>query len=800
MSINSLSEYITYAKYARFLPAKKRRETWSEQVKRVFGMHETKYGEKLNSLKNDLKQAKKLVDKKIILGSQRALQFGGKPILKHEAKMYNCTASYADRVDFFKEAMYLLLCGCGVGFSVQTHHAAKLPNIQKREQEECEFVIPDSIEGWSDALGVLVSSYFVEKKDFPVFDLEINLPSFSGKKVKFDFSVIRPKGSYINWGGKAPGSSSLEIALKKIEDVFEKAIQDGRCQLKPIEIYDIVMHASDAVLGGGVRRSATICLFSLDDNEMLNAKTGDWFVKNPQRGRSNNSVVLLRDKVTKEQFDFIYEKVKEFGEPGFLWVDDLENLVNPCVEISLYAYDEDGNSGWQFCNLCEINMKKCKTEKQFLDACKSAALIGTLQAGYSNFSYLTETTKKIVQREALLGISMTGMMDSPKISFNPDLQKKGAKTILSVNSFVSKIIGINECARATCIKPAGTTSLILGTASGVHPHHANKYFRRVQANKLEFTTKTFEEHNPLAVEESVWSSNGTDVVLTFLCEIPKNAKTKNQINALQLLEYVKLTQTNWVKYGTRLEKCVKPWLRHNVSNTINVKENEWYDVRDFIYTNKNYFTGVSILSMNGDKDYPQAPFCTVFTPEDIVKEYGEASLMASGLIVDGLHSFDKNLWKACDSALGIGELIEITTEPKEPIKEDFENLPNGLNNYDLQIKNFLSEFEYHKQCLAKLDWIRRAKQFSSRYFNGNLKKMTYCLKDVHNCKLWYDLKREWIEINWADVVEESFLIEADSIGGEACAGGKCEIGELGQIQLEKINKEKINSNHKPSES
>jgi ribonucleoside-triphosphate reductase (thioredoxin) len=747
MSIKSLSEYTTYAKYSRFLKEKKRRETWTEQVNRVFDMHQTKYGDAIKSFEKEFQEAKNLVEKKVLLGSQRALQFGGDPILKHEAKMYNCTASYADRQDFFKEAMYLLLCGCGVGFSVQQHHVDKLPEVQQRNLCEKEFVIPDSIEGWADALGALVSSYFTEKTPLNIYDLGISLPSFSGHKLKFDFSVIRPKGSFIGWGGKAPGPLPLKNALEKIEAIFEQVINEGRNKLKPIEVYDIIMHASDAVLGGGVRRSATICLFSLDDEEMLNAKTGEWFIKNPQRGRSNNSVVLLRDKVTKTQFNSIYEKVKQFGEPGFVWVDSLETLFNPCVEIALYAYDHRGISGWQFCNLCEINMKKCKTEEQFLEACKNAAIIGTLQAGYDQFDYLSDATMNIVKREALLGISMTGMMDSPEISFNPEIQRKGAKIILDTNSRIARLININECARATCVKPAGTTSIILGTASGVHPHHANRYFRRVQANKMEFSTKTFQEANPLAVEESVWSSNGSDVILTFLCEIPNGAKTKNQVDALQLLEYVKTTQNNWVQFGTRHEKCVQPWLRHNVSNTINVKNNEWDQVRDFIYDNKDSFTGISILSMNGDKDYPQAPFCTVYNPQEIVKEYGDGSLMASGLIVDGLHVFN-NLWTACDIVLGIGESVKDTET-------------------------------------TKLDWIRRAKQFATRYFNNDIKQMTYCLKDVHNWKLWCDLKREWKEIDWEKVIEEDFLIEADSIGGDACAGGKCEIGDLGATQIEK---------------
>ena len=774
MSIKALSEYTLYSKYARFLPDKKRRETWDEQVSRVLEMHHRKYGSKLDTLSEELKELSSLIKKKALLGSQRALQFGGDPILKHEAKMYNCTATYADRMDFFKEAMYLLLCGCGVGFSVQTHHTAKMPHIKPRTKGVREFVIPDSIEGWADAVGVLVSSYFDHNEDYYVHDLGVKLPCFSGYEVKFDFSVIRPAGSPIGWGGVAPGPASLQRSLGLVQAIFESALT-SRDKLKPIEVYDMIMHISDAVLGGGVRRSATICLFSPHDQEMLKAKTGDWFITNPQRGRSNNSVVLLRDKTSKEEFDSLYENVKAFGEPGFVWVDSLEALFNPCVEIGLYAYDDNGNSGWQFCNLCEINMKKCKTPEQFLEVCKYAAILGTLQAGYDNFSYLSDTTRKIVQKEALLGVSMTGMMDSPEISFDPELQKKGAQLILETNSRVSKILGINECARATCVKPAGTTSIILGTGSGVHPHHAGRYFRRVQANKMDFTTEHFKQHNPLAVEESVWSSNGSDVVLTFLCEIAPGAKTKNQVSALDLLNYVKLTQSNWVEYGTRKQSCVQPWLRHNVSNTINVKDDEWDSVRDFLYSNKESFTGVSILSMNGDKDYPQAPFCTVYTPTEIVREYGDGSLMASGLIVDGLHAFENNLWKACDFALGVSSVTPV----EEPLFSTIQSEQEAVSYYQKR--------KAHENYLLKIDWIRRAKKFADKYFNSDIKKMTYCLKDVHNWKQWCDLSKQWQDIDWSSVVEEDYKVKADTLGAEACSGGKCELGDLGAAIESKNN-------------
>lgn len=769
MSVKALQEYTRYAKYARYVPEKKRRETWDEQVTRVFDMHREKFKNELASIQSDFDFAEKMVKEKRVLGSQRALQFGGKPILDKNARLYNCTVSYVDRPRFFQECMYLLLCGCGTGFSVQTHHIAQLPDIAPRK-EAALFVIPDSIEGWADAVGVIMSSYF--KGDVP-------FPEYQGKKVSFDFTQIRPEGASLSWGGKAPGPGGLKKSLKKIEELVERQLALGATRLRPIDAYDIIMHASDAVLSGGIRRSATICVFSPNDQEMATAKTGSWFINDPQRGRSNNSALLLRDKTTKEEFDALMKSVKEFGEPGFIWSDSTEALYNPCVEIGMYAKDEEGNSGWQFCNLCEINMKKCKTEQDFMNACKAAAVLGTLQAAYDNFPYLGEVTKRIVQREALLGCSMTGMMDSPDVAFNKEIQQKGAKLILDVNEVISKNIGINKCARATCVKPAGTTSCILGSASGIHPHHARRYFRRVQANKLETPLQYFQLHNPAAVEESVWSNNKTDMVITFLCEVPEGARIKNQVDALSLLDHVRLTQQNWVEFGTRQDTSVQPWLRHNVSNTITVRDDEWTGVTDYIYENRKWFAGISLLPMSGDLDYPQAPFASVLTEKEIVDTYGEGALFASGLIVDGLVAFDNNLWAACDSAMGIGEKVSEIERPQEPIRP----AKNGYTDkqhaeklvaYASSLKSYYDSVEVYNKIQKKLDWIRRFRQFADRYVKSDYRKCSHLLKHVSLWKQWLDLKREYQEVDWSLCYEEDMKIDVTTLAGAACAGGKCD--------------------------
>ena len=755
MSVKELQEYTRISRYARFNEEKGRRETWQEQVDRVMDMHRTKYSDKMADIEDEFEIAYNALRKKLVLGSQRALQFGGPAILKKEARLYNCTVSYADRPRFFQEAMYLLLCGCGVGFSVQTHHVKKLPMVKLPEEgaETIVYKIPDTIEGWSDAIGVLLSSVFKTKQTFP---------EYFGKRIEFDFNEIRPEGSLIkDTNGKAPGPEPLKKAIIKVSEVIKRASDiagktDG-FRLRTLDVYDIVMHSSDAVLAGGVRRSATICMFSPDDNDMATAKTGSWFVENPQRGRSNNSALLLRDETTKEQFDKLMKSVEEFGEPGFVWAENKEALYNPCVEIGMRAYDSKGNSGWSFCNLCEINVKKAKTAEDFYEMCEAAAMLGTLQAGYSTFDYLGSVTEEIVSREALLGCSMTGMMDNPDISFNPEIQRKGAEIIKRTNEKFAKKLGINPAARTTCVKPAGSTSAILGTASGIHPHHAKRYFRRVQANKLEEPLKFFREYNPSAIKESVWSANKSDDVITFLCEVPKNARTKVDIDAITLLEYVKSTQQNWVEAGTNKKYCVEPWLRHNVSNTINVRPDEGGLVGDYIYKNRKYFAGISLLSVSGDKDYAQAPFQTVYTPEEMFKEYGDAAVFASGLVVHALKAFDNNLYAACDCAMGIGENIKKTM--------------TGL------VVNEITDIEQIKRQagkqIEKSKWVDRLEKFARNYFEGDKRKATYCLKDVDAWKNWVDLKREYKPVPWDDFFEG---VDNTTVSETiACAGSSCEV-------------------------
>lgn len=748
MTIAQLQEYVFSTKYARWLPEANRRETFDEAVDRVFAMHAKRYANR--GIERELEFAHQAMRERLVLGSQRALQFGGKPVEDKHARLYNCTASYCDRPRFFQEALWLLLCGAGTGFSVQQHHIDRLPDIARPDRGKQVFIVPDSIEGWADALGALLSCYFTRSQP---------LPDFAGREILFDFSLIRPAGAPLASGsGKAPGPGPLSRSLERIRLLLESRLAEAGspCRLRPIDGYDIVMHAADAVLSGGVRRSATICLFSPDDDAMATAKTGDWFVTNPQRGRSNNSALLLRDQTPRPVFEKLMTAVREFGEPGFVWADSTEIIYNPCVEIGLYPVDRlTGASGWAFCNLCEINLKACTTSAIFARAARAAAILGTVQAGYTDFPYLGAITERIVRDEALLGCSMTGMMDNPAIAFDPGLQREMAALILEVNADVAAKLGINPAARATCIKPAGTSSCILGTASGIHAHHARRYFRRVQANRSEAPMQWFQRHNPRAVENSVWNPNGTDVVLSFCIEVPEAALTSNDLGAIDLLQRVATTQANWVDAGRRTGRCAMPWLRHNVSNTITVMPDEWPAVTDYIYTHRHAFAGISLLPHGGDLDYPQAPFCAVWTATEIVDRYGPGALMASGLIVDGLHAFANDLWAASASALGIGRKLVAPPPPGEE--------PGDSERYQDAVRTFL----------AQKDWVRRAHQFARNYFTADVREMTYCLKRVHNCKRWEDLTREYRPVTYAEMIEsEDGTVLEQTI---ACAGGSCQI-------------------------
>lgn len=1082
-----LSDAKFFEGYSRFNDAQNRYETWDESVDRVMTMHKKFYDKKITpELDNIINEATKAYKEKRILGAQRALQFGGDQLLKHHLKLYNCTGSYADRAEFFGEFFYTLLCGCGAGFSVQNHHIAKIPAIALRSKQPKTHVVEDSIEGWAESLDVLMSSYFVGGGKHPEYE---------GRKVYFDLTNIRQKGAKISGGFKAPGPEPLRFALDKIEYLLQGVALKKDGKLRAIQVYDICMFTADAVLAGGVRRSATICLFSPEDEEMAMAKTGNWYNDNPQRARSNNSAMIVRKNITRELFKKLMTSIRQFGEPGFVFTESTEHATNPCLsgetmittdegvysiydlvskykdkedktinilvdgkfekttskgfwktgvkltfdvrlkngmsikatnnhqfltengwkelkdlvpgdfikitdnkdiswkgegtkeegwllgnligdgtfasddevkweywgddslneinscvkylsdmhdtykrdevefisgkkksifsqrfvpiarkwnvirgqkyfnkyieqgnpefysgviggffdadgtvygnkdsgltvafsqahkssleivqrmlsrlgilsklrmtkpegmyllpdgkggeayyptkdvyelritgrydlerfaeiilinnqsksaylkqslseytkvvyntrktfieitEISKYYNMEvfdctvpatsafeangihvhncveigfypqlDGVSGWQGCNLSEINGGMCIDEESFYLACRTAAIMGTLQAGYTDFKYLSEVSRKIFEREALIGVSITGWMNNPNILFDAKILRKGAEIVKKTNREVALLLGINPAARTTCVKPSGNASVLLMTASGIHPEHAPRYLRNAQMNKDSEVAKLIKETNPLMVEESVWSASKSDYSIAFPFISPKGSLYKNELMGVDHLEKVKLAQKNWVEAGTDESLCVDPTVRHNVSNTIIV--DDWDAVEEYVFKNRDSFAGISFLSMSGDKDYPQAPFTKVIDAKEIIKIYGTGGVFASGLVVEGLKAFNNDLWVALSTAQGMGEDI---------------NQDNNEN-------------------LLKKDWVRRFKKFTLNYFAGDIKQSEFCLKDVYLLHKWEKIQQNLVDIDWLSALTEKKFIDVDTLASAACIG------------------------------
>jgi ribonucleoside-diphosphate reductase alpha chain len=610
------------------------------------------------------------------------------------------------------------------------------------------FVVPDTIEGWADALGVLLSCYF---EDGP-------FPEYYGHIVHFDFSLIRAEGSPLSSGaGKAPGPDPLKRALLEIKSLIERCVASGREQLRPIDVYDIVMHASDAVLAGGVRRSATICVFSPDDLEMATAKTGDWLKENPQRARSNNSVLLVRDETSYEQFEELMEHVKQWGEPGFVWADSTEFLVNPCVEIGMWpslkvkkddsllqevlrtykgpiGYDDASAtvSGWQFCNLSTVNGNKVESPEDFYKGCKVAAILGTLQAAFTKFPYLGRVTEEIVRKEALLGVSITSVMSAPGILLGPEVLRRGAEIVLETNEWLSKILGTNPCARGTCMKPEGTGTLMLGSlACGAHGWPFKKGIKNVQANKNEVVYQWFKETNEVACQKSVWCKNGTTDVISFAVEAPEGAMLENDLSAVEFLSIVKNIYMNWVVPGKRPERCTHDWLHHSVSNTVKVKPHEWEEVTRYIYENRECFAGISLLPFSGDKDYEQAPNIAVYDYDEMTAKYGENGLLVATMYLPTLlWAFDYNLFVACDAILGT---------PRHPLNAEQGDL----------ISILVSDKSTHQE---KLDF-------------------TYALKDLINWNRYSELKASFQDVDYESLIEVSDETQPMTEG--ACQGGAC---------------------------
>ena len=573
-----LSEITVYMKYAKYIPELNRRESWEELVTRNKLMHIKKYPQ----LNDEIEEVYKFVYDKKVLPSMRSLQFGGKSISISPNRVYNCAYLPIDSIDSFNETMFLLLGGTGVGYSVQRHHIESLPAVNHPYKKRVKrFLIGDSIEGWADAIKVLMKSYMGENRS---------------SKVEFDYSDIRPKGAQlVTSGGKAPGPQPLKECIVKIKGLLD-AKDDGD-KLTTLEAHDVICYIADAVLAGGIRRAALISLFSADDNDMISCKAGSWWEENPQRGRANNSAVLMRHKISKGFFMDLWKRVElsGAGEPGIYLNNDKDWGTNPCCEIALRPF--------QFCNLCEVNASNIESQEDLNNRVKHAALIGTLQAGYTEFHYLRSIWRETTEKDALIGVSMTGIGSGVVLGYD---MSEAAEVVKKENSRVAKLIGINPAARTTTVKPAGTTSLALGTSSGIHAWHNNYYVRRIRVGKNESMYKYLAKNHPELIEDEYFRPHDT-AVISIPQKAPKGSILRDE-SPFDLLERIKKVAQEWVVPGHR-----KGSNTHNVSATVSLKSDEWDKAGKWMWENRNHYNGLSVLPYDGGT-YTQAPF------EDITEQ------------------------------------------------------------------------------------------------------------------------------------------------------------------------------------
>lgn len=906
-SRKEIGDYIFVSKYARTVNGKK--ETWDQSVDRVMDMHYRHLADDMaikegneKEIDSYLKFAERLYRDQVILGAQRALQYGGDSLLKNHSRNFNCTGSYIDRIEFFQELMHLLLCGAGAGYSVQRVHTEKLPKLKgvDEKSDPVNIVIDDSIEGWAFAVGEVVKAHY------------LGLPS-----INFDYSLIRPKGSFISGGFKAPGPEPLKKCIEKLNKMLRKI--KGR-KATPFELHRMACIIADAVISGGIRRSALLCQFDADDEEMLNCKTGNWFSEYPELARANNSAVILPN-TPKETYDKIFESIKEFGEPGLVFLSHKDVVYNPCCftgdmrlltgsgymkfsdlvssthkkdDYYLTLINKDGErkrgrvwsvgykhvirltfdngrkiectpdhrfmlqdgsvcfasnligkivkgfdntdskcteifdsgdieevydfeildeghwgvvngliahncevgmfpkfrnkdgvheSGFSFCNLTEINGAKIKTKEQFLDACKGAAILGTIQASYTNFKVLSPISKKIAERDALIGVGITGMCENPEILFDPQLQEEGARVVKETNRRVADLIGINHAARTTVIKPSGNSSQLLGcTSSGIHKFHFKRFIRNIQAANTEQALQHVKEVNPVMVRPSVYNKEGESVI-SFPVELDDNVLTSEDSSALDFLKLVKLTKEHWIETGTNFDHpFYKEYpemksLRMNVSNTCTVKEDEWDEVREYVWKNRDIFSGISFLPKGGDLIYPQAPYTSVLDEKELAERYGAGAILAGGLIVDGLAVFNDDLWLACDVAMGRNN-HHLTLTDKDISEFILSHLKDGkllveVNGVMISDVNAISS---HLQSIVdkKVDWVRRFKNFAMKYLNGDLTRTEFCLKHVSLFHRWQKLKG-MKHVDWESVSWNEEWVDAGSTVAQACSGGMCEL-------------------------
>jgi ribonucleoside-triphosphate reductase len=727
-------------------------ESWDEIVDRVMNMHREfisarlarMYDEdceqvqmEMRGLLNEVSIAAKA---KRIFPSGRTLQFGGVDLLKHNARNFNCAGAFASSTDILYKSFYLLLCGCGVGLSIQNHHVAILSSLVEPSKVDVgRYIIPDSIEGWTTALRVLFAQYFAND--------DVEFGHFHGRNVVFDYSQIRPRGSKISTLlGSAPGPQPLMTALNAVRSLLEAILRRGCNRLRPIDIFDIMGLVSECVLAGGVRRSAMLLLFSADDEEMANSKIGGWWRTHPHRARANISALVLRKDLDEPSMTAVLNSCRHFGEPGLILADDTEMIINPCAEISLYPVTVEGEHCFEFCNLVEINATKCDTADSFVEASRLAAVLGTCQALYTDIPFLGEATRQVIERSRLVGVSITGVMENTKIALDPTTLKRGAAMVRATNDHVADLLKINPAHRLTTIKPSGTASVVLGLSGcGIHPSHADQYIRHVRCKSDDPIASHFIEARPNAVNHL----SDNEIVLAFPVECA-NSRTKESTSAIDLLAAAKLVQKHWVLNGHDAERQPAGFrATNNVSLTVNIKSDEWSSVGEYILEHKEEFTGVSFLGTSGDVDYEHAPFVAVWSEERLIAEFGVAMLYAGRTIVKLKEAFAGSLFTAC--AAGAAE------ESKDSCWE-------------------LSAIQ--QQAMQKF------KSFVAEHFWGDTAKAIMCLKRVDTNLSFRQLQEDdetLGAVDWSSLrvdVSRHSALQAKSRAAISCSGGSCVLTKL----------------------
>jgi ribonucleoside-triphosphate reductase len=753
-----LSDLKLYSDFLGWRDELGRYETWEEAVEDVFETHRVRYAKHMDQLHPYMREAVEAYKEMRFLAAQRNLQFRGTDIFKHNFRMYNCLVMFSDKPSFLGNAFYLLLCGCGVGVNMMLPFVDRLPRLSPRTKGTKTYVIQDSVEGWADASHAFISSYISD--DYPAIE---GFEQYQGYEIKFDYSPIRVKGARLGRRFIAPGPEGLKNAFEKIEEMMNKSVRTVNQKFTSVLAYEFFMHLSDAVLSGGVRRAACSIICSPEDRDLVFAKSGNWRERNKQRERSNNSVGLIRGQFSYEEFENLLKLNQGTSDIGFVFMNNIFEVFNPCFEIGftplhfdyenqelvkrimasdISVLDEGVTTAIQCCNLNEVNGAMCKTKDDARRAVRAATITGTLQAGYTDFKHIKDNlleTIVVSRKEALLGISITGWMLQPWL-FDAEFLQELAQIVVDVNEEVAEIIGINPSARSTTVKPGGNSGVILGVPGGLRGEHSPNYFRIMQLNKQTEVAKWLEANMPFILEQSGQKDN--DWVIFAPIENEEGTIYQDQLLGVKHLELIKLVKENWVDASKVKSRCIIPTTSHNVSNTVIIDDYE--QIAQYIFDHQDVFTAVSFMGQFGDKDYHQSPNTSVLSASQLLERYGDGMVMASGLIVDGLHAFDDNLWRACQ------------------VVED---------------KSIKLEGSRTQQFLQR-EWIRRAKKFARNYFRGDVQRMLYCLKDVHLYHKWHTINRQMREVDFTKILTRPEYVDISNFAGAECSGGVCEISRI----------------------